>query len=202
MENKPTVYVIDDDHAILASLSMVMEGIGLDVRTFTNCRDFLDEYDPGIHGCLVLDVRMPDMSGLELQSRLAGKYGLPVIIITGHGDVPMAVEVMKAGAVEFIEKPFRDQILIDAIHKAIKLDSQCRDMRIKQDAYNKKLKLLTPREHQVIGLLAECKSNKEIAKELGIKPKTADFHSVNILDKLGLKSVTKLVRYSAELGLP
>lgn len=203
MDDKPTVFVVDDDSAILASLGMLIKGIGLNVLTYTNCRDFLDEYDPDRHGCLILDIRMPDMDGLELLRILTeNQYSLPVIIITGHGDIQMAVEAIKAGAVEFIEKPFRDQLLVETINKALKSDAERKNRRIKQAAFQDKLSLLTPREREVIGFLADCKNHKEIAAELGITTKTADFHSLNILAKLGMDSITQIVRSSIELKLP
>lgn len=193
--NNPVVFVVDDDEAICESMRLLIRDIGLEVRTFTSARRFLEEYDSSHPGCLVLDVRMSGMSGLELQARL-NEMGIhiPTIIITGHADVPMAVEAMKAGATDFIEKPFRDQVLLDSIQKAIDLDLRIRRQRQEHQDVQARLQQLTQREREVMDRLVAGKSNKNIAFELGISQKTVDFHRANILDKIGVGSVVELVR--------
>ena len=192
---KPTVFVVDDDEAICQSLCLLIEDIGLDVRTFNGAGQFLRHYDPSQPGCLVLDVRMSGMSGLDLQARLNElKIDMPTIIITGHGDVPMAVEAMKAGAMDFIEKPFRDQVLLDSIQRAIELDRRIRIARRQSESLQSRMDDLTRRERQVMDLLILGKSNKAIAYDLGISHKTVDFHRTNLLGKAGVNSVVELVR--------
>ncbi len=193
--DNPVVFVVDDDEAICESLRLLIGDIGLEVRTFMNAREFLDKYDSSCPGCLVLDVRMSGMSGLELQSRLRELgHHIPTIIITGHGDIPMAVEAMKAGAMDFIEKPFRDQILLDGIQKAIDLDRQMRRRYRERQDVQARIQHLTQREREVMDRLIAGKSNKNIAFDLGISQKTVDFHRANILGKVGVSSVVELVR--------
>ncbi|MBN2131896.1 MAG: response regulator transcription factor [Sedimentisphaerales bacterium] len=204
MENDhPVVFVVDDDEAVCQSLSVLIGDIGLEVRTFTSAQQFLGAYDPQQPGCLVLDVRMSGMSGLELQSRLKELgFEIPIIIITGHADVPMAVEAMKAGALDFIEKPFRDQILLDNIQKAIEVDAQTRRTRQESQDVQSRIQNLTRRERQIMDLLVLGKTNKTIAYELGISQKTVDFHRANILDKAGVDSVVELLRLTQKAKLP
>ena len=193
--SEPTIFVVDDDEVVRQSLSLLIETVGLKVQTYGNAQDFLDDYEPEQPGCLILDVRMPGMSGLELQSKLIAEgINIPVIIISGHGDVPMAVQAIKAGAVDFIEKPFRDQVLLDNIQRAVELDAQARCEQSGRYDVEAKLALLTPREQGVMDLLITGKSNKTVAYELGISQKTVDFHRVHILEKMGVDSVVELVR--------
>ncbi len=202
MDNdKPVVFVVDDDEAICESLRLLIGDIGLEVRTFTNGRQFLEAYDSSRPGCLVLDVRMSGMSGLELQSRLS-ELGIriPIIVITGHADVPMAVEAMKAGAVDFIEKPFRDQVLLDSIQRAVEKDLRTRRRHREQQDVQSRVQLLTSREREVMDRLVAGSSNKSIAFELGISQKTVDFHRANILGKIGVGTVVELVRVTQKLG--
>ena len=197
----PVVFIVDDDEAICQSLRLLIDDIGLEVRTFNDARQFLAAYDSSQPGCLVLDVRMSGMSGLELQSRLRELgTAIPTIIITGHGDVPMAVEAMKAGALDFIEKPFRDQVLLDSIHRAIDLDRSTRRRRRERQEVQARIQHLTQREHEVMDRLIAGKTNKSIAYELGISPKTVDFHRANILSKTGVSSVVELVRLTQKAG--
>lgn len=191
----PIVFVVDDDEAICRSLGLLIEDIGLKTEAFTSAQSFLSAYEPAQPGCLVLDVRMSGMSGLELQSRLNElDIHIPTIIMTGHGDVPMAVEAMKAGALDFVEKPFRDQVMLDSIQKAVAYDHQRREADRQRADFRSKLELLTQRERQIMDLLIGGKANKVIAYELGISQKTVDFHRSNILGKLGVNSVVDLVR--------
>jgi len=197
---KPIVYVVDDDQRICRSISLLIEGVGLNVRTYATAEDFLDAYDPNRHACLVVDVRMPGMSGLELQSRLAKQHiNLPVIVITGHGDIPMAVDAMKAGIVDFVEKPFRDQVLLDDIQKALELSTQTRRMQDQKTTIEIKNALLTPREEEIMSLLVNGLSSKTIGFELGISQKTVDFHRAHILEKMGVDSVVELVLQTQKL---
>jgi two-component system response regulator FixJ len=202
-KENPIVFVVDDDEAICESLRLLIGDIGLEVRTFTSAGQFLAHYSPAQNGCLVLDVRMSGMSGLELQAKLRDLGGrIPIIIITGHGDVPMAVEAMKAGAMDFIEKPFRDQVLLDSIQKAIDLDARTRrQWRERQDVQSR-TGLLTQREREVMERLVAGKTNKNIAFELGISQKTVDFHRANILGKVGVNSVVELVRLLQRVAVP
>lgn len=201
-KSEPTVFIVDDDEAVQQSLNMLVETVGLNAQTYGRAEDFLNAYDPAQAGCLLLDIRMPGMSGLELQSKLAAEgINILIIIITGHGDVPMAVEAVKAGAVDFIEKPFRDQTLLDNIQKAIELDANIRRQQSNQADIEAKISLLTPRERQIMDLLLVGKSNKIIAYELGISQKTVDFHRLHILDKMGVDSVVELVRLTQKVGL-
>jgi two-component system response regulator FixJ len=199
-ESEPTVFIVDDSEAMCRSLSMLVETVGLKAKTYSSAEDFLENYDASLSGCLLLDVRMPGMSGLELQYELLERRcSIPVIIITGHGDIQMAVQAIKAGAVDFIEKPFRHQVLLDNIQKAIKLDTQMRSERVLQTECQEKLALLTSRERQVFDLLVVGKSNKEIGYKLGISQKTVDFHRANILEKMGVNSVVELVLLTQKL---
>ncbi len=194
-KDNPIVFVVDDDEAVCESLRLLIGDIGLEVRTFTSAKQFLEQYDPSHPGCLVLDVRLSGMSGLELQSRLTEMaIRVPTIIITGHADVPMAVEAMKAGAIDFIEKPFRDQVLLDSIQKAVDMDLRARRQHKERQDVQSRIELLTQREREVMDRLVAGKSNKSIAFDLGISQKTVDFHRANILEKVGVSSVVELVR--------
>ncbi len=202
-KSEPTVFVVDDDEAVCRSLRLLIETVGLKVQTYGSAQDFLDGYDPAQVGCLVLDVRMPGMSGLELQSKLTAEgINIPVIMVTGHGDVPLAVQAIKAGAMDFIEKPFRDQILLDNIQKAIGLEAQTWCEQAEQASIEEKLASLTPREYEIMDLLILGRSNKAIAYELGISQKTVDFHRAHILEKMGVDSVVELVRCVCRLSVP
>ena len=201
-KSEPTVFVVDDDEDVRESLSLLIEMVGLKVQMYGSAQHFLADYDPAQAGCLVLDVRMPGMSGLELQSKLAAEgVGLPIIIITGYGDVPMAVDALRMGAVNFIEKPFRDQVLLDSVQKAIEIDVQSRLEQCEQADIETKLSLLTPREQQILDLLVTGKSSKMIAYELGISQKTVSFHRAHILEKVGVDSVLELARLSQKAEL-
>ena len=201
-KSEPIVFVVDDDEAVCRSLSLLIETVGLKVQTYGSAQDFLDAYDPAQSGCLVLDVRMPGMSGLELQSKLiAESLNIPVIIITGHSDVLLAVQAIKAGAVDLIEKPFRDQDLLDNVQKAIEIDAEVRRRQTKRADIETKMALLTPRELEIIELLVIGKSSKIIGYELGISQKTVDYHRVHILEKMGVDSVVELALLAQKLYL-
>lgn len=189
------VYVVDDDEAMVESLSWIIESVGLNVKTFVRAQDFLDEYDPVQHGCLLLDVRMPGMSGPELQLRLNDKGAtLPIIFISGHGDVPLAVRVMKAGAVDFLTKPFNDQLLLESINKALRADKTNREKQQENAQAEAKFALLSPREGQVLQGIVAGKQNKVISSELNISLKTVEAHRASVMKKMSVKSVPELVK--------
>lgn len=196
MNTESIVYVVDDDQAMVESLSWMIESVGLKVKTFTRAQDFLDQYNPEQPGCLLLDVRMPGMSGPELQSRLNehGLPTLPIIFISGHGDVPLAVRVMKAGAVDFLTKPFNDQILLESINKALRLDISNREKRQENAQAEAKFALLSPREIQVLQGIVAGKQNKVISAELKISLKTVEAHRASVMKKMSVKSVPELVK--------
>lgn len=195
MDNEtPIVYVVDDDQAVCRSLGLLIQGVGLEVQTFNTAEDFLASYDPIRPGCLVVDVRMPGMSGLDLQRKLVEEgINLPSIVITGHGDIPMAVDAMKNGMVDFVEKPFRDQLLLDDVQKALQIDAIARSREAMKSDIETKTSHLTPREEEIMNLLVGGNSSKTIAYELGISQKTVDFHRAHILEKMSVDSVVELV---------
>lgn len=200
MSSEPTVFIVDDDEAVGQSLRWLLESVGLRVEVFQSASAFISGYDPSRVGCLVLDVRMPGMSGLELQERLKEKQiGIPVIFITGHGDVPMAVRAMKAGAVDFIEKPFKDQELLDQIHRAIAQDLENRRSAAQRAALLERFHALTPREQEVMRLVAEGNPNKVIAYRLGLSSKTVEAHRARVMEKMQAKSLSDLVRMALDL---
>ena len=188
------VYIVDDDAAVRDSLRMLLESAGYAVQGFDTARSFLSDADLD-RGCLVVDIRMPGMSGLELQEEL-GRRGvaLPVIVITGHGDVPLAVRAMTAGAVDFIEKPFDDQRMLDSISRAFQIGSQKRSRAGEAQAARDLLALLTPRESDVLVQLVRGQPNKIVAHELGISPRTVEIHRASIMDKLKARNLSDIVR--------
>ena len=199
MATEATVFVVDDDAAMRESLRFLVESVGLDVETFERAEDFLARYDPELPGCLILDVRMPEVSGLELQERLA-EYGsgLPIIMVTGYGDVPMAVRAMRNGAADFIEKPFSDQHLIDRVQEAIARDRLRRTERKGRESVARRVSTLSAREREVLDLVVTGKANKVIAHELGLSPKTIEVHRARLMKKLNVSSVAELVQLSLE----
>lgn len=190
-----TVYVIDDDEAMRDSLQWLLESGGLQVATFPSAEKFLAACRPGLAGCLILDVRMPGMSGLELHDKLAElQCTLPVIFVTGHGDVPMAVSAIKKGAVEFIEKPFNDDELLELVEKSLQLDARRRRQAGELDSIRTRLAELTPREREGMDKVIAGKLNKIIADELGISIKTVEVHRARIMEKMDTSPVAELVR--------
>jgi RNA polymerase sigma factor (sigma-70 family) len=190
-----TVFVVDDDPAMRESLRWLVESIGLRVQTYATAREFLDRYDAASVGCLVLDVRMPGLSGLDLQDEL-GKLGnpLPIIMITGYAEVPMAVRAMKGGAIDFIEKPFSDQDLLDRVRFAIDLSKQVRAENDEREEIYARVARLTPRELEVRDRVIAGMSNKVIAKELGLSTKTVEVHRARLMEKLQASTLADLVR--------
>lgn len=188
-----TVFVIDDDAAMRDSLRWLIESVKLPVKTYASSAEFLEKFE-GLPGCLILDVRMPGMGGLDLQEKLReSKICLPIIFITGHGDITMAVKAIKAGAIDFIEKPFSDQMLLDRIYHAIELCKRMREAREEQLEILSKYKLLTPRECQVVQGVVSGKSNKMIAAELGVSWKTIEVHRASAMRKMQANALSELV---------
>ena len=203
MEDKPLVYVVDDDEAVRDSLGMLLGSLGLECEVHESAQQFLERYDPERHSCLISDIRMPQLSGLELQQRLAeDDAAIPIIFITGHGDVPMAVKAIQAGAADFIQKPFRDQDLIDRIHKALQFDKEQRAERRQEMAFRECLKTLTPREMEVMQRVVSGQANKVIAMDLGVSPRTVELHRARVMRKLKLRSVAALVKAVSKISLP
>ena len=195
MPPEPTVFVVDDDPAMRESLRWLLQSVGLAVETHAGAAAFLSSYDPSRSGCLVLDMRMPGMSGLNLQDELiARRITLPIIIITGYAEVPTAVRALKRGAVDFIEKPFSDELLLDRIRQAIETDRQTRDAEAQRAEVTVRFAQLTPREREVMELVIAGKANKVIAAELGLSPKTVEVHRANVMRKMAVDSVAELVR--------
>jgi two-component system, LuxR family, response regulator FixJ len=193
-DDSPLVYLVDDDDAIRDSLSLLLQSVGLKCAAFASAADFLDAYDRDRHSCLVTDIRMPGLSGLELQQRLNEERAyVPVIFITGHGDVPMAVNAMRSGAVDFIQKPFRDQDLLDRIHKALARDSETRRARAQDQVVRERLALLTPREAEVMQRVVKGQANKVIAMDLGVSQRTVELHRARVMHKLKMRSLADLV---------
>lgn len=195
MNTKQTVFIIDDDKAIRDGICDLVEGLAFQAEAYASAEDFLDCYTPDRNGCLVLDVRMPGMSGLELQARLKEDgICLPIIVITGHGDVPMAVRAMQEGAVDFIEKPFREQALWESIKKALEMGAKDRHYSQERTGIEGKLKTLTNRESQVLELIMRGMSDKEAAGDLNVSQRAVAFHRNHILEKMDCKSTVELVR--------
>ncbi len=189
------VYIVDDDEAVRDSISLLLETLSIPSETFPSANDFLDAYDDSFVGCLVLDIRMPGMNGLELQDRLEEiKAHLPIVFVTGHGDIPMAVEAMKKGAVDFIRKPFRDQELIDRIQQAFNLEAVERASRATVDDVKRHYEKLTPREEEVFERVAAGQSNKVVAIELGISERTVEIHRSHVMEKMASRTLADLVR--------
>jgi two-component system, LuxR family, response regulator FixJ len=194
------VYVIDDDEAVRHSLGLLLNSLGLESQVYASALEFLEGFDPERNSCLVSDMRMPALSGLELQQRLIeDNVEIPIIFITGHGDVPMAVNAMKAGAADFIQKPFRDQDLIDRIHKALQQDKDRRTAREQETAIREALQTLTPRETEVMQRVVSGQSNKVIAMDLGVSPRTVELHRARVMRKLGMRSLAALVKAVASV---
>jgi FixJ family two-component response regulator len=193
----PVVFVVDDDPAMRDSLRWLIESTGLQVETFGDAQTFLARIRPELPGCLVLDVRMPGMSGLDLQAELTRRgVGLPTIVVTGHAEVPMAVRAVKAGAIDFIEKPFSDQLLLDRVRQGIEMDRRERDGRARRAEILRRMSLLTQREREVLDLVVVGKANKEIAAALHLSPKTVEVHRAHVMEKMQASSVAELVRLS------
>lgn len=194
-ESKPVVYVVDDDSAMRDALSCLIETVSIAVETFKSANAFLEHYSPGRPACLVLDVRLPGLGGLDLQEMLVARRDpIPVLLITGHGDVAMAVRAMKMGAVDFIQKPFNDQVLLDKIQKSVDLHRLRMERYALSGDIDERIKRLSPREAQVMERVVVGESNRVIAAELGLSPKTIEVHRAHVMEKMKAKSLPELVR--------
>ncbi|QEG18065.1 response regulator transcription factor [Gimesia maris] len=200
IQQEATVFVVDDDPAIRKSLRWLIESVGLKVQTHELASEFLESYSPEIPGCLVLDIRIPGMSGLELQEKLRERgYDIPVIIVSGYGDVPMAVRAMKAGAIDFLEKPVSDQVLLDYIQKGIETDIKNKQNRIQNQDLMERKELLTRREREVMEYVVAGFSSREIAGTLNVSFKTVEAHRAKIMKKMQAKSVPKLIQMDLQI---
>ncbi len=194
-DQTPTVHVVDDDEAVRDSLRWLICSVNLKVETYASAAEFLDDYREGDAGCLVTDVRMPGQSGLDLQKEMKARaINLPVIIVTGHGDVDMAVRAMKEGAFDFVEKPFNDQDLLDTIQKAVTRGVEDKKNSIRQMEIMARLDRLTPRERQVLGMIVAGESNKGVAHHLGISDKTVEAHRAKVMEKMEARSLAELMK--------
>jgi FixJ family two-component response regulator len=194
-----TVFVVDDDEAVRGSLKLLLKALSLPVQAYASAQEFLAGFDPARSGCLVLDIRMPGMSGLELQEELNSRGAmLPIIFITGHGDVPMAVEAMQRGAMDFLQKPFRDQDLLDRINKALDKDRAGRELLGNRERIRARIAGLTPREREVMALVARGNANKVIAGDLELSQRTVEIHRAHVMEKMGANSLAHLVRMVIE----
>ena len=200
MVTDPTVFVVDDDPALRRSLSYLIESIGLDVETFAGGEEFLDACDPGRPGVLVLDLRMPGIGGLDVQRELNRRgIALPIILLTGHAEVSTAVRSLKGGAFDFIEKPFSDQVLLDAIQAAIRTDRTARTQSIRHEDIAERMERLTQREREVMERVVVGEANRVIAEHLGLSPKTVEVHRAHVMEKLEVRSLAELVRFAVAL---
>ena len=201
-ENPPIIFVVDDEPAVCASLKRLVNSVGLEAQTFNSAQDFLHLQRPDRPGCVIVDVRLPGLSGLDLQQELLNaKIDLPIIFITGHGDIPMSVRAMKAGAIEFLTKPFRDQDLIDAIQHGIERHKAARQERAKSKMFVALYDSLTPREREVFPLVASGLLNKQIAAQLGTAEKTIKVHRGQVMHKMKAESLAHLIHIAETLGL-
>lgn len=198
-----TVFVVDDDDAVRDSLRLLLKSAGLQAEATASAPEFLETYDTSRPGCLVLDVRMPGMSGLEMQHELNLRGAtLPVIFITGHGDIPMAVEAMQHGAFDFLQKPFRDQDLLDRVTRALARDSENRTRLRHTDSIRERLATLSPREREVLNLVTQGKANKMVAGDLGVSQRTVEIHRAHVMQKMEAASLAELVRMMMTVAPP
>lgn len=189
------IYVVDDDEAVCDSIALLLSSEGYLVKTFNSAPSFLETVDVRAPGCIVADIRMPGMSGLEMAERLRDADStLPLLFITGHGDIPMAVDAIKKGAIEFIQKPFDDQELIDKVDEALNIDAEQRHNNAERETIRQRLDSLTPRETQVLDMILEGNANKVVALELNLSQRTVEIHRARVMDKMQTRSLAELVR--------
>lgn len=195
MDTSPTVFVVDDDHAMRDSLRYLLESVQLRCEAYASAEEFLENFDNSGNGCLLLDVRMPGMSGLALQQELAVRgASIPIIFLTAHGDVPLAVRACKAGAVDFLEKPFSDGLLLELVREALAKDRAACEDKAEVSDFVARMASLTAREREIMGRVVEGRTNKEMATELNVSPRTIEVHRARLMDKLSVESVATLVR--------
>jgi RNA polymerase sigma factor (sigma-70 family) len=200
MKKNPVVMVVDDDAGVRNAMRILLKSVGIDATLYASAQEFLAAWQPSQPGCLVLDIRMPGMSGLELQQQLNLRGAVvPVIFMTGHGDIPMAVEAMQHGAFDFLQKPFRDQDLLDRIQRAIARDAERRQSLGEHTRIRSHLESLTAREREVLDLMVKGKQNKQIAQDLGVSPRTVEIHRARVMEKMDAHSVAELVRMMLDL---
>ncbi len=200
MTRQATVHVVDDDDAVRSSLRLLLKSVGLPTIAHASAQEFLATWDGDQPGCLVLDVRMPGMSGIELQAELNQRGAIiPVIFISGHGDIPMAVEAIQHGAFDFLQKPFRDQDLIDRVQRALASDAEHRQLLQQRETLKQRFESLTPREQEVLELVTQGKANKVMAGDLGVSQRTVEIHRARVMEKMGAQSLAQLVRMVLEL---
>ncbi|MFT5732280.1 MAG: FixJ family two-component response regulator [Planctomycetota bacterium] len=200
MNAQPTVFIVDDDPAMRDSLGFLIGSVGRRVETYASAEDFLEAYNTERPGCIVLDVRMPGLSGLELMEKLnEDRFAPPVVLITGHGDIPMAVRALKAGAFDFIEKPFSDQVLLERIQQALQKDTRERSSVRDRTDIERRAGRLTARETQVFGLVVAGKPNKVVASDLGLSQKTVEVHRAHVMEKMRAESFADLVKMAVLL---
>lgn len=199
--DNPIVFVVDDDYRVREALSRLISSVGLRVATFGSASEFLESEKSDTPACLILDLELPDVSGFELQQELAVRDAPPIVFITGHGDIPSSVRAMKAGAIEFLSKPFGEQELLRAIDAAIILDRDARRKRSEVAGLRKHYSLLTPREREVLSFVVAGFANKQTASDLGIAENTIGVHRVQIMRKMGARSLAELVRMADKLGI-
>lgn len=202
MESVPVIHIIDDNDAIRKSLSMVMESAGFKSRIYSSAQDFLDNYTHTPQGCILLDIRMPDINGLELQQHLPQRnINLPIIFMTGYADVPTAIRAMKAGAYDFVEKPFNQEDLLTRIHQCVHKSEELSHAEQRRENNSERINILTEREREVLKLLVDGKINKVIAAELGISTRTVEAHRAHIMEKLQVKSLSDVVKIAILSGM-
>ena len=198
---EPTVFIVDDDAGVRKSIRELLVSVGLAVETFESAQSFLDAFDTARPGCLVLDVRMARMSGLALEAKLAEMGAdIPIVFISGHGDISMAVNAIKRGAVDFVPKPYQEQQLLDAVNEALRRDALRRAAPLDASGFAQRLQMLSPREHEVLDLALKGHSSKAIARELGISHRTVELHRSHLLEKLEVASITELMRLNLGRG--
>ena len=198
---EPTVFLVDDDHAMRDALGLLLDTAGFNTVSFSSATEFLERYDASQPGCLVLDIRMPGMSGMELQEALVEQTGgLPIIFLTGHGNVSMSAKAFRTGAIDFLEKPFDEAVLLERIHEALGIDKTNRESAARHAHASSRLSVLTPREREVMLLLVAGNTNKEIAAKLDLSTRTIETHRGRVMDKTGVQSVAELVELAISSG--
>ena len=202
MARQTTVFIVDDDDAVRGSLRLLLKSAGLPAVAHASAKEFLDNWHPEQPGCLILDVRMPGMSGIELQSELNRRGAIiPVIFVSGHGDIPMAVEAIQHGAFDFLPKPFSDKDLIDRVQRALAADAENRKALVEKDTLRSRYDSLTPREQEVLVLVTQGKANKVMAGDLGVSQRTVEIHRARVMEKMGANSLAQLVRMTIDLEI-